>query len=125
MEQGTEHAQGWKGSGVLSGRALYSGGCGRHLTHLLFIIRSPIKTALERQKQAYKAGWLTSPNTYKKEEIEEIGTTTPKKITKVCAWGEALSSFEVVLLHLELTVFRKIFKCCIMVAYSLIAMLLS
>lgn len=39
--------------------------------------------ALERQKQAYKAGWLTSPNTYKKQEIEEIGTTTPKKITKV------------------------------------------
>ncbi|KAL8622651.1 hypothetical protein ACOMHN_009285 [Nucella lapillus] len=43
---------------------------------------SPIKTALERQKQAYKAGWLTSPNSYKKQEIEEIGTTTPKKITK-------------------------------------------
>lgn len=43
---------------------------------------SPIKMAMERQKQAYKAGWLTSPNTYKKTEIEEIGTTTPKKITK-------------------------------------------
>lgn len=51
--------------------------------------RSPIKTAMERQKQAYKAGWLTSPNSYKKEEIEEIGTTTPKKITKVRA-GETI-----------------------------------
>ncbi|XP_041368992.1 alpha-adducin-like isoform X3 [Gigantopelta aegis] len=43
---------------------------------------SPLKSALERQKQAYKAGWLTSPNTYKKQEIDEIGTPTPKKITK-------------------------------------------
>ncbi|GAB1603915.1 gamma-adducin-like isoform X2 [Argonauta hians] len=44
---------------------------------------SPLRTALERQKQQqYKAGWLTSPNTYKKQEIDEIGTTHPKKITK-------------------------------------------
>ncbi|XP_067657480.1 protein hu-li tai shao-like isoform X15 [Haliotis asinina] len=43
---------------------------------------SPLKTALERQKQAYKAGWLTSPNTYKRQELEEIGTTNPKKYTK-------------------------------------------
>eukprot|EP00106_Octopus_bimaculoides_P018485 XP_014785927.1 PREDICTED: protein hu-li tai shao-like isoform X3 [Octopus bimaculoides] len=44
---------------------------------------SPLRTALERQKQQqYKAGWLTSPNTYKKQEIDEIGTTNPKKITK-------------------------------------------
>ncbi|XP_076460778.1 protein hu-li tai shao-like isoform X3 [Babylonia areolata] len=50
---------------------------------------SPIKTALERQKQAYKAGWLTSPNTYKKQEIEEIGTTTPKKITKWVQDGDS------------------------------------
>ncbi|XP_076435277.1 uncharacterized protein LOC143275160 isoform X2 [Babylonia areolata] len=49
---------------------------------------SPIKLAMERQKQAYKAGWLTSPNVYKKEEIEEIGTTTPKKITKWVQDGE-------------------------------------
>ncbi|KAK7109301.1 hypothetical protein V1264_013365 [Littorina saxatilis] len=49
---------------------------------------SPIKMAMERQKQAYKAGWLTSPNTYKKTEIEEIGTTTPKKITKWVTDGE-------------------------------------
>lgn len=38
---------------------------------------------MERQKKAYKAGWLTTPNAYKKTEVEEIGTTTPKKITKV------------------------------------------
>lgn len=43
---------------------------------------SPIKAAMERQKKAYKAGWLTTPNAYKKTEVEEIGTTTPKKITK-------------------------------------------
>ncbi|BFY97952.1 hypothetical protein BsWGS_00994 [Bradybaena similaris] len=43
---------------------------------------SPVKAAMERHKKAYKAGWLTSPNTYKKTEVDEIGTTTPKKITK-------------------------------------------
>lgn len=42
-----------------------------------------MKAAMERHKKAYKAGWLTSPNTYKKTEVDEIGTTTPKKITKV------------------------------------------
>lgn len=45
--------------------------------------RSPIKVAIERQKQHYKAGWLNSPNTYVKKEMEETGTTNPKKITKV------------------------------------------
>lgn len=39
---------------------------------------------MERQKAAFRAGWLTTPNSYKKTELEEIGTTTPKKITKVC-----------------------------------------
>ncbi|XP_056004262.1 alpha-adducin-like isoform X19 [Ostrea edulis] len=43
---------------------------------------SPIKVAIERQKQHYKAGWLNSPNTYVKKELEETGTTNPKKITK-------------------------------------------
>ncbi|XP_011425995.1 alpha-adducin isoform X10 [Magallana gigas] len=43
---------------------------------------SPIKVAIERQKQHYKAGWLNSPNTYVKKEMEETGTTNPKKITK-------------------------------------------
>ena len=50
---------------------------------MLLFNRSPMKLAMERQKQLYKAGWLTSPNTYTRSEIEEIGTTTPKKITKV------------------------------------------
>ena len=45
--------------------------------------RSPIKVAIERQKQHYKAGWLNSPNSYVKKEVEETGTTNPKKITKV------------------------------------------
>ncbi|XP_064603859.1 alpha-adducin-like isoform X3 [Liolophura sinensis] len=44
--------------------------------------RSPLKAALERQKQQYKAGWLNSPNTYAKQEIDETGTTNPKKITR-------------------------------------------
>lgn len=49
---------------------------------------SPLRTALERQKQQqYKAGWLISPNTYKKQEIDEIGTPNPKKITKWVSEG--------------------------------------
>jgi len=52
---------------------------------------SPLKAAMERQKKAYKAGWLTTPNTYKKKEVEEIGTNTPKKITKwVTEGGEEI-----------------------------------
>ncbi|XP_021374347.1 alpha-adducin-like isoform X3 [Mizuhopecten yessoensis] len=43
---------------------------------------SPYKVALEKQKQHYKAGWLNSPNNYIKQEMEETGTTNPKKITK-------------------------------------------
>ncbi|RUS72569.1 hypothetical protein EGW08_019674, partial [Elysia chlorotica] len=50
---------------------------------------SPIKAAMERHKKAFKAGWLTTPNTYKKHEVEEIGTTTPKKITKWVPEGDA------------------------------------
>ena len=45
--------------------------------------RSPIKLAMERQKQQHKVGWLNSPNVYVKQEIDEIGTQNPKKITKV------------------------------------------
>ncbi|KAL3865133.1 hypothetical protein ACJMK2_006757 [Sinanodonta woodiana] len=43
---------------------------------------SPIKQAMERQKQQHKAGWLNSPNVYVKQEIDEIGTPKPQKITK-------------------------------------------
>ena len=60
-----------------------------NIQHVKLYFRSPMKLAMERQKQAFKAGWLTSPNTYKKQEIEEIGTSTPKKITKVCAYSSA------------------------------------
>lgn len=52
---------------------------------------SPLKAAMERQKKAYKAGWLTTPNSYKKTEVEEIGTNTPKKITKWVPEGDAES----------------------------------
>ena len=38
---------------------------------------------MERQKQQHKVGWLNSPNVYVKQEIDEIGTQNPKKITKV------------------------------------------
>merc|ERR1712154_382783 len=48
---------------------------------------SPLKAAMDRQKKAYKQGWLTTPNSYKKKEVEEIGTTTPKKITKWVSEG--------------------------------------
>ncbi|XP_035824176.1 nervous system adducin isoform X6 [Aplysia californica] len=50
---------------------------------------SPLKAAMERQKKAHKTNWLTTPNTYKKTEVEEIGTTTPKKITKWVPGGES------------------------------------
>jgi len=50
------------------------------------LYRSPIKAAMERQKQQHKVGWLNSPNVYVKQEMDEIGTMTPKKITKV--WSE-------------------------------------
>ncbi|KAL4231595.1 Adducin 3 (Gamma) [Mactra antiquata] len=43
---------------------------------------SPIKAAMERQKQQHKVGWLNSPNVYVKQEMDEIGTQHPKKITK-------------------------------------------
>lgn len=43
---------------------------------------SPIKAAMERQKQQYKVGWLNSPNVYVKQEMDEIGTQHPKKVTK-------------------------------------------
>lgn len=53
---------------------------------------SPIKVAIERQKQHYKAGWLNSPNTYVKKEVEETGTTNPKKITKWIQEGSPSNS---------------------------------
>jgi len=37
----------------------------------------------ERNRRLHKTDWLNTPNVYKKEEIDEIGTDNPKKITKV------------------------------------------
>lgn len=48
-----------------------------------YFCRSPIKAAMERQKQQHKVGWLNSPNVYVRQEMDEIGTQHPKKITKV------------------------------------------
>jgi adducin len=42
-----------------------------------------LKSAFDKHKKQQKTDWLNTPNAYKKEEIEEIGTATPKKITKV------------------------------------------
>ena len=39
---------------------------------------------MEKHKRQFKSEWLTTPNVYMKEEIDEIGTPNPKKITKVC-----------------------------------------
>ncbi|KAJ8316920.1 hypothetical protein KUTeg_004824 [Tegillarca granosa] len=46
---------------------------------------SPLKVALERQKQHYKAGWLNSPNTYIKQEWvqEEAGSPNKKGTTSI------------------------------------------
>lgn len=43
---------------------------------------SPLKQHMARQQKQFKSKWLNSPNTYKKEEIEETGTANPKKITR-------------------------------------------
>jgi adducin len=36
----------------------------------------------EMQRKAHRSDWLNTPNKYTKEEMAEIGTATPKKITK-------------------------------------------
>ncbi|XP_052227154.1 gamma-adducin-like isoform X7 [Dreissena polymorpha] len=43
---------------------------------------SPIKAAMERQKQQHKVGWLNSPNVYIRQEVDETGTQNPKKYSK-------------------------------------------
>lgn len=49
--------------------------------------RQNIKDLKERNKRLQKTDWLNTPNVYKKEEIDEIGTDNPKKITKVSTLG--------------------------------------
>ncbi len=48
-----------------------------------YCFSSPLKHYQDRHKKAFKQEWLTTPNAYKKEEIDEVGTPNPKKITKV------------------------------------------
>ena len=43
---------------------------------------SPLKQHMARQQKQFKSKWLNSPNSYKKEEFEETGTSNPKKITR-------------------------------------------
>ena len=59
------------------------------LTSLLVMMsyRQNIKDLKERNKRLQKTDWLNTPNVYKKEEIDEIGTDNPKKITKVSTLG--------------------------------------
>ena len=51
--------------------------------NILLLCRSPLKHHMERQKKTFRTEWLNTPNAYKKEEFDEIGTPNPKKITKV------------------------------------------
>ena len=44
--------------------------------------RSPLARVFDAQKKQHKTEWLNTPNSYKREEVEETGTTKPKKITK-------------------------------------------
>ena len=53
------------------------------LIMLCFFCRPNIREAKERNKRLQKTDWLNTPNVYKREEIDEIGTDNPKKITKV------------------------------------------
>ncbi|XP_067928409.1 protein hu-li tai shao-like isoform X5 [Watersipora subatra] len=45
-------------------------------------LKQNIKDLKERNKRLQKTDWLNTPNAYKREEIDEIGTDNPKKITK-------------------------------------------
>ena len=49
----------------------------------MLFCRPNIREAKERNKRLQKTDWLNTPNVYKREEIDEIGTDNPKKITKV------------------------------------------
>ena len=55
----------------------------KKIVFVCILYSSPLKQHMERQKKAFKSEWLNTPNCYKKEEIDEIGTPTPKKITRV------------------------------------------
>ena len=42
--------------------------------------RSPLKHHIKKQQ---RCEWLNAPNNYKKEELDETGTTSPKKYIRV------------------------------------------
>lgn len=44
---------------------------------------SPLKKLVDGKKTQDKLRWVNSPNQYQRVEVEETGTTDPKKITKV------------------------------------------
>ncbi len=37
---------------------------------------------VERNRSLHRTEWLTTPNTYRKEEVEEQGTSNPRKFTR-------------------------------------------
>ena len=47
------------------------------------IHRSPLTRVYDAQRKQHKTEWLNTPNTYKKEEMQEVGTPNPKTYTKV------------------------------------------
>ena len=46
--------------------------------------RSPLTRIFDAQKKQHNTEWLNTPNTYKREEVAEVGTPNTKKYTKVC-----------------------------------------
>jgi len=52
-------------------------------------LKQNIRDVKERNKRLQKTDWLNTPNVYTREEIDEIGTDRPKKITK---WVPATDS---------------------------------
>ena len=44
---------------------------------------SPLKKLVDGRKTQDRLRWVNSPNNYQRVEVEETGTTDPKKITKV------------------------------------------
>ena len=44
---------------------------------------SPLKKLVDGRKTQDRLRWVNSPNTYNRVEMDETGTSDPKKITKV------------------------------------------
>ena len=69
----------------------------------LSIDYSYFQSHMEMQKKLFKTDWLATPNAYRREEIEETGTPTPKKFTKVFHCKSRIFSFLGVFSFLEVT----------------------